>query len=153
MNIFVLDKNLKQSVIYHPNKHIVKMPIEGTQMLCSVLYLSGNWEDWMYKPTHLSHPCTQWVYTSLDNWVWLREYVVELGREYTYRYGKIHKSVELAKRLPMPNIELKGLLEFVKCMPSEYIVDSVVESYRNYFKGEKESLKEYKNREVPNWWL
>ena len=53
----------------------------------------------------------------------------------------------------MPNIESKGLLEFVKCMPSEYIVDNVVESYRNYFKGEKGNLKEYKNREVPNWWL
>ena len=153
MNIFILDKDLKQSVIYHPNKHIVKMPIEGTQMLCNVFYLNGLWENWMYRPTHLSHPCTQWVYSSLDNWIWLREYVIELGLEYTYRYNKVHKSVELAKRLSIPNIESKGLLPFVKCMPLEYIVDDIVESYRNYFKGEKENLKEYKNREVPNWWL
>lgn len=152
MNIFILDYDIKQSVIYHPNKHIVKIPLEGTQILCSVLYLSGEWVNGMYKPTHLRHPCVLWAMESLDNWLWLRDYVNELGIEYQYRYGKIHKSIELANKLPIPNISSKGLSNFVKCVPLKYINDDVVESYREYFKHEKGYLREYKNREVPYWW-
>lgn len=152
MNIFILDEDLKKSVIYHPDKHIVKMPIEATQLLCNTLYLTGQWEDWMYIPTHLGHPCNLWVSSSLDNWFWLRDYVIELGKEYTFRYHKIHKSVELCKSLPIPQIKSIGLIPFVKCVPDRFKELSVIEGYREYFKSEKEHLKKYTNRDVPNWW-
>lgn len=153
MNIFILDKDIKKSATYLPNIYVVKMPVEATQMLCTVLYISGCWEDWMYKPTHINHPCTQWVYQSLDNWLWLKEYTIEMGKEYTYRYGKEHKSVCIAEKLPNPLISSIGLTEFVKCVPHQYIMGDVVESYRKYLIGEKGHLRRYKNREEPNWWV
>jgi hypothetical protein len=36
-------------------------------------------------------------------------------------------------------------------MPDEYKVDSVVESYRNYYRGAKASFAVWKNRETPFW--
>ena len=38
-------------------------------------------------------------------------------------------------------------------MPDEYKVDSVVESYRNYYNGEKVSFSKWKNREEPKWFV
>lgn len=153
MNIFILDKDMEKSVIFHPDKHIVKMPLEGTQLLCNTLYLTGQWETCMYKPTHLNHPCSIWASTSLENWLWLRDYVLELGKEYHFRYNKIHKSVELCKILNIPNIKSLGLTPFVKCVPNRYREMDVVESYRTYFIYEKSHLKKYTKREIPFWWI
>jgi hypothetical protein len=36
-------------------------------------------------------------------------------------------------------------------MPDEYKVPSVVESYRNYYIGEKSKIAVWKNREIPEW--
>jgi hypothetical protein len=36
-------------------------------------------------------------------------------------------------------------------MPEQYRVDSVVQSYRNYYIGEKLPIIHYTNREVPYW--
>ena len=35
MNIFILDKNIDKCAEYHVDKHIVKMPLEAAQMLCT----------------------------------------------------------------------------------------------------------------------
>jgi hypothetical protein len=37
-------------------------------------------------------------------------------------------------------------------MPDEYKVSSVVESYRNYYIGEKSSIAVWKYRETPEWY-
>ena len=44
-----------------------------------------------YKLTHKNHPCSVWARTSLDNFKWLGELGLELCKEYTYRYDKVHK--------------------------------------------------------------
>jgi hypothetical protein len=36
-------------------------------------------------------------------------------------------------------------------MPDEYKVECVVESYRNYYIGEKSDLAVWKNRKKPDW--
>ena len=38
MNIFILDPNPELAAIYHNDKHIVKMPLEMAQMLCTNIY-------------------------------------------------------------------------------------------------------------------
>jgi hypothetical protein len=50
-----------------------------------------------------------------------------------------------------PNIPDIGFTEPAKAMPDEYKVKSVVESYRNYYNGEKVSFSKWKNREIPKW--
>ena len=65
MNIFFLDKCPKKSAEMQCNKHIVKMPLESTQMLCSVWYKYNYGGRVPYKQTHKNHPCTLWEGESL----------------------------------------------------------------------------------------
>ena len=39
MNIFVLDEDLDKCAEYHVDKHIVKMPLEAAQMLCTNMWV------------------------------------------------------------------------------------------------------------------
>ena len=56
MNIFVLDSNPVTAAIQQLDKHVVKMPLESAQMLCSALIAHGV-EDTPYKKAHPKHPC------------------------------------------------------------------------------------------------
>jgi hypothetical protein len=78
---------------------------------------------------------------------------LELCKEYTYRYGKRHKSQDVIEWCVTnkPNICDKEFTEPARAMPNEYKVDSVVESYRNYYIGEKSKIAVWKNREIPEW--
>ena len=152
MNIFILDSNPVLSVIYHTDKHIVKMPIESTQILCTVLHHTQQAPDWAYKPTHKTHPCVKWASESLDNWIWLQNYTLLLGKEYTFRYNKYHKSIEIAQYLPTPNLPSLGLTPFAKCVPEEFKGLPVIEAYRQYFIKYKNHIKHYTRRPIPEWW-
>jgi hypothetical protein len=78
---------------------------------------------------------------------------LELGKEYTYRYGKRHKSIDVVNWciVNKPNIPDIGFTKPAMAMPDEFKVDSVVESYRNYYMGAKSDLASWKNREKPFW--
>ena len=111
MNIFFLHKDPKKCAIMHVNKHVVKMILESTQMLCSVHHVCKQIDpNYSYTPpyklAHKNHPCSIWVRESLSNYLWLIELAKELSKEYTYRYGKSHKCesyiYELEKN-PFPN--------------------------------------------------
>ena len=60
MNIFFLHLNTKEAAKMHVNKHIVKMPLEHLQLLCSAHHVKGS-KNKLYKPpykiTHKNHPC------------------------------------------------------------------------------------------------
>jgi hypothetical protein len=51
----------------------------------------------------------------------------------------------------LPNICDKGFTEPAKAMPDEYKVKSVVESYRNYYRGAKSGFASWKYRDTPEW--
>lgn len=159
MNIFILSLNMSECVHWYPDKHIVKMPIEATQMLCNVFHYTGEIEYYdvltreeIYYPTHMNHPCSVWTRTSLSNWLWLRKLVCYMGNEYRYRYGRMHRSVEVAMNLPIPKIPDLGLTEFAKAVPEEFKHLEVCEAYREYFKKYKGHLKKYTKRPIPEWW-
>lgn len=156
MNLFILDEDLNKSIQYLPDKHVVKMPVESAQMLCAAFYAMQYPMEGLalYKATHLKHPCTIWTYSSRENWLWLQEYTMKLGEEYSYRYGgKQHKSVELIRNLPVPVEESKGLLPFVKCVPKELENLELIDAYRQFFIQYKGHLKQYTKREIPEWWV
>jgi hypothetical protein len=154
MNIFILDYDRKKSAQYHCDKHINKMILEGTQMLCTVLHKFGKSAP--YKPTYMNHPCTLWVERSLSNWRWLRNFVVDLDKERFLRLGNLytsHKSATVAIELPEPNINDIGLTSFVQTMPDKYKSDDVVIAYRKYYRCEKKNFATWKNRPVPFFML
>jgi hypothetical protein len=154
MNIFFLDENPTLSAKYHVDKHVVKMILETAQLLCGVHHSTDQVTDQVpYKLSHKNHPCAIWARESLSNYLYLCELGLELGKEYTYRYGKRHKSIEVIEWciVNKPNIPDIGFTTPAMAMPDEFKVDSVVESYRNYYIGAKISLASWKNREKPFW--
>jgi hypothetical protein len=154
MNIFFLDENPTLSAKYHVDKHVVKMILETAQLLCSVHHVTDQVTDQVpYKLSHKNHPCAIWARESLSNYLYLCELGLELGKEYTYRYGKRHKSIDVINWciINKPNIPDIGFTKPAMAMPDEFKVNSVVESYRNYYMGAKSDLASWKNREKPLW--
>lgn len=124
MNIFILDYDIDKCAAYHIDKHIIKMPLEAAQMLCTTIFIdkylgyvprnldkeerevirkeADKVRDLIpedrpipYLPTHVNHPCTIWARVSLENFNWLYCYAHALNDEYHYRYGgKCHKAVK-----------------------------------------------------------
>lgn len=153
MNIFFLDYDTKKCARYHCDKHVVKMILETAQLLCGAHWVTGS--EAPYKLSHKNHPCSIWVRESLSNYLYLCDLGLELCKEYTYRYGRTHKSQQiiewcLDKKL---NIKDKGFTEPPKAMPNECKLESVIDSYRNYYIKEKKSFAKWKNREIPDWFL
>lgn len=154
MNIFFLDENPTLSAQYHVDKHVVKMILETAQLLCGVHHVTAHDSTHVpYKLSHKNHPCSIWCRESLSNYLYLCELGLELSKEYTYRYGKRHKSQEVIEwcLINKPNIPDIEFTDPAKAMPDEFKVDSVVESYRNYYMGAKSNLAVWKNREKPFW--
>lgn len=154
MNIFLLDTDTRKCAQYHCDKHVVKMILETAQLLCGVHHMTDQVTDQVpYKLSHKNHPCAIWSRESLFNYLYLCDLGLELCREYTYRYGKRHKSQDVIEWciVNKPNIVDKGFTEPARAMPDEYKVDSIVESYRNYYIGEKSKIAVWKNREIPEW--
>ena len=154
MNIFFLDSDIKKCAQYHCDKHVVKMILETAQLLCGVHHTTPQVTPQVpYKLSHKNHPCAIWTRESLTNYLVLCELGLELCYEYTYRYGRRHKSQEVIEWcvINKPNIVDIGYTKPPKAMPDEYKVDSVVESYRNYYRGAKASFAVWKNREKPFW--
>mgnify|MGYP000539243712 FL=1 len=154
MNIFFLDYDVKKCAQYHVDKHVVKMILETAQLLCGVHHLTPQVTPQVpYKLSHKNHPCSIWTRESLSNYLYLCELGLELGKEYTHRYGKRHKSIDVINWciINKPNIPDIGFTTPAMAMPDEFKVDSVVESYRNYYIGAKISLASWKNREKPFW--
>ena len=157
MNIFVIDEDPKRSAMQLNDKHIVKMVVEQAQMLSTTRLLFKDKTLGLYKPCFINHPCTKWVRESLDNYRWSVIHFKALCEEYTYRYYKVHKTMSL---LPLFTKELKGipdigLTKFATAMPDKNKVEDSIQSYRNYYLGEKILNKIWTNRkkEELDYWL
>ena len=159
MNRFVLDEDPAVAATYHNNKHVVKMILEEAQMLSTAHHLSfsGISEDFasrLYKPTHKNHPCSVWVRQSKQNYLWALSLFASLCKEYSHRYGKIHKSFSLYPLLSQipENMPSTGLTPFPQAMPEYCKRPSSVEAYREYYIMEKFDIANWTNRDVPEWW-
>jgi hypothetical protein len=153
MNIFYLDNDPTKCAQYHCDKHVVKMILESAQLLCTAHWVSGG--EAPYRKTHVNHPSNKWVRESLSNYKWLCELGMELCKEYTYRYGKIHKTQQHIEWLidNLPNIEDKGFTEMPQAMPDECKMEDPIEGYRNYYNIEKAYMCKWKGRLEPEWFV
>lgn len=175
MNIFILDRDLDKCAEYHIDKHVVKMPLEAAQMLCTTHWIDTYlgyvprklWKEELailrkckhpenvtYAVAMANHPCTIWTRSSLDNYEWLFCYALALNEEYGFRYGKSHKSVyAVANSLPnILHIPRDGLTQFVQAMPESCKRADPVEAYRFFYHKDKAPFASWKYREKPYWW-
>jgi len=157
MNIFVLDRNLVKSAQAHVDKHVVKMPLETAQLLCTARHeLTGDADTIPYRKTHTNHPCSVWARQSLANYTWLCDLGIALCEEYTYRYEKVHKCQavieDCIKNTPVHNVfEYLELTPFPQAMDDEYKLSDPVLAYRNYYNQAKAHLHSWKGRVAPVW--
>ena len=152
MNIFVLSEKIQEAAMWHVDRHVVKMPLESAQMLCTSLHIYGK--DSPYKPVHKKHPCTLWAAETRSNFLWLCELGLALCNEFTYRYGKVHGAQDVLKRCVKwsRHIPYGQLTKFAMAMPDEYKNSDAVTAYRNYYRKVKIHLAEWRNREAPFWY-
>jgi hypothetical protein len=168
MNIFVTDSDPAQAAKNLCDKHINKMISESAQMLSTSWWIldSGCPGVVTYKPTHQHHPCTKWVMESDGNYLWLGQHAMEMCKEFTRRYNKIHKTQELIECLwkhPPRNIPNYGMRKMTPFVHAYYGKDPVghlmchvpgdpIQSYRNFYKLDKTRFAKWKYSQPPSWW-
>jgi len=167
MNIFFLDWNTEKCAKYHCDKHVVKMILETAQLLCGAHHVTHQVstkyppttdqvnDQVPYKLSHKNHPCAIWTRESLSNYLYLCDLGLELCKEYTYRYGKRHKSQDVIEwcLTNRPNIHDVDFTTPPLAMGDEFKVgNDVIESYRNYYRKAKSGFAVWKNRETPEWY-
>jgi hypothetical protein len=154
MNIFVVDYDPVKAAKSLADKHVVKMILESAQMLCTAhRMIDEDVPEKFYKVTHKNHPCAKWVREAKENYNWLAVHWVALMDEYKYRYDKNHACLKLYPDLLQPP---QGLTNYwgsepPLAMPDEYKTDSVIQSYRNYYREGKAHLHKWTNRKAPEW--
>lgn len=179
MNIFYLDHDVTKCAEMHNDKHVVKMILEYAQLLSTahrvldgivesglsktgrkktVYCLPDSRDSILYGATHIHHPSAVWVRDSAFHYIWLHELLEALCKEYTHRYGKVHK------------VEASGLMNALKEVPNNIdrtyvfvgptpampddvkIPGDSLASYRNYYVKNKTHLAKWKNRPKPEWY-
>ena len=147
--------DIVENAKYHCDRHIVKMPLEAAQMLCTAHWATGGTAP--YKKAHLNHPCTIWVRKNTANYLYLCNLGLELCKEYTYRYGKRHGCQDIIEwclaNVPLSLPKTNQITEPPQAMPEVYKSVSVVDAYRKYYKYDKERMLVWKNRDTPKWLL
>jgi len=159
MNIFFLSTNPEDAAKQHCDKHVVKMILETAQLLftCHWMLNPDGLPSNAYKKVHANHPCGIWVRESLSNYKWLCELGHWLCKEYTFRYGKIHKTEQhiewLKSNLP-PSLADIGLTPIRQAMPDEYKHENPVKAYQTYYIENKLKIRgivRYTKRERPRF--
>ena len=158
MNIFHLHKDPKICAKYHCDKHVVKMILETAQMLSTAYQKHCGDDDNLYKSAYPKHPMTIWVGESVENFNYAYLLGKELGKQYTKRYGKIHKSSNIINAFNngrLQNIEDRFPSQYFTrpplCMPDEYKSDDYIQSYRNYYIGDKKRFARYTSVDTPEF--
>lgn len=184
MNIFILSTDPVEAAQMQCDKHVPKMLVESGQMLSTAhRVLDGHltrrpsksgktmvkyWDLYegqddleaellYYKAVHVGHPCTVWSMESDSNYRWHWEHMKALSEEYTYRYGKSHKTErELLWQIQSPprNIPKGPMTPFKLAMNSnpECKFDDPVRSYRAFYQTKQHRFAmKWSKRPVPDW--
>lgn len=154
MNIFVLDTDIEACARGHCDRHVGKMILESTQILCTALNKKGH--ETPYRSTHVNHPCVLWVEQSRDNFRWLVQLAHALNREYRWRYDRDrdHGSVAVLQAIEHHEFDSRGLTPFVQAMPDKYKVPGdAVTAYRRFYIGEKARFATWRKRGAPAWFV
>ena len=185
MNIFCFDSSPIIAAKMNCSKHVVKMVLELSQILSTahrvldgklVIGLSKSGrsqkqylhsQEFLHKAVYVNHPSAIYCRESAQQYTWAAAHLQALCKEYTFRYGKIHK-VELeglvhwlVSNVPK-NIGLRKIFSLpTPAMPEDCIIKigsvvDVVASYRNYMCKNKRHLADWSgkvnSREVPHWY-
>ena len=178
MNIFYLHSDPKVCAEWAVDSHCVKMILEAAQLLSTahrvldgVQYIDASSgrkiKRWkldhgrdveLYSATHVNHPSAVWCRESNNNYTWLWRYLDEHCKEYTRRYGKIHKvessGLKTLLSIPPDYIPVGSFFQPPSAMDPKYIISEDARvNYRNYYKIGKAHLHKWKAPALPPAWI
>ena len=143
------------------DKHIVKMPLESAQMLCTAHRVLDNVDvvagQPIYRSAYKNHPSTIWARQTSENYSWLYRHFIGLCEEYASRYDKIHlcdtKFAHALSHLPK-NIPYGDFIQPPQCMPLHCKVEGdSIAAYRKYYQTEKKNIAVWKDEATkPKWY-
>jgi hypothetical protein len=171
MNIFVVDEDPIIAAEMLCDKHCIKMILESCQLLSTAhhvcdgqqVQITGKRTYTTYdckkpnllKATMINHPCTIWARASRDNYLWLWKHAYAMCKEYTRRYGKVHKleALLLGDLYNPPKHIPKGkLTPFAQAMPDDCRDANAVIAYRKYYITAKVDIAKWKMNNAPTWY-
>ena len=160
MNIFHLDTDPRTCAEYHCDKHVCKMVVETTQMLCTAFQRYNGRDERLYKMGFKNHPMTLWVGNSWKHYEWTIQLLYFLLQEYKKRYGKIHKSTKEFEILtsidyfPKMSCLMPCYYEIPPlCMPDKYKNNhDFIKAYRDYYIGDKSYFAKWNFTQTPSWY-
>jgi hypothetical protein len=165
VNIFVLDRSPIKAAIFLADDDLFSVVLKSAQIMLAVRYTKVKNRGFTpYYPEYINdrfinHPCTQWVGLCKENYRWLLNYTKIACCEYSSRFGRSHITDSLvydgnscSRVPPLPDIEQTP---FVVCVPNEFKTGDAIESYRRFYKTEKNKIGATwhggeNNR--PSWW-
>lgn len=155
MNIFYVDTCPTKAAQAMCNSHVVKMILESAQLLCGVHHWYAESQPWMYRETHINHPSAKWARSSWCHYDWLHQHAMALCSEYTYRYGRVHKSQELIERLAAAPLRLQvkphTWADPPQAMPDAFKHTNTITAYRMYYTHGKHHLHKWTRRPPQSW--
>ena len=155
VNIYVFGNKPIEIVKVLDDNFLKKVVFELAQILCQVQRRYSFSHPFFHKAVERDHPCVLWAGMTDANYSWTYEYFLQASREYSYRFGKIHRSWlllgMLLRNLPKGILEA-GISPFVQAVPEQYKTGDARISYLHYYKAEKISIfSKWTNRPVPEF--
>ena len=163
MNRFIIDYDVVSIAQSLCDQHIVKMPLEECQMLCTALWHHAPEyaeENDLYKPVHQKHPCTLWAMHSRSNFEYAYSLYCAMLGEYHHRYNKWHGAGK-------HSIAIKEGIKFIpegwqtphpQCFSGlDHLKDDAsimypINAYRKFYYVDKMRFARYnKGRYMPEW--
>jgi len=153
MNIFVLSLCPLLCAKMHLDKHVVKMITEYGQLLSTCHHMMSNSpSEGLMKKCFPKHPCAIWLRESTGNYIWLYHLFCHLCDEYTYRYGKIHKTDSRLRVIlnEIPELLPDGVLTtFKQAIPDHAKHKNPILGYHTYYKQYKRHIAVWSKRDIP----
>ena len=160
MNRFIIEDTPSKIASSLCDQHVVKMPLEEAQMLCTTLWHHAPdyaKEHDLYKPVHQKHPCTLWAMENRSNYLFAFCLYDCMLSEYSRRYKKIHGAIKHftplwegriylpdGKRTPHPQcFSGHDDLKTDEFFP--------IEAYRAFYNVDKARFARYKYTDRPTW--
>lgn len=186
MNLFLIAFTARDVASSHCDKHVVKMILETAQLLYTAWWSSRHKvvealpAPKPYRATHKNHPTAVWVRACPEHYHFAVAVGLELCREYTRRYGKIHKTQQHLERLAQmgspPCVEetatpasekcatagLPDGIRFYHCAVADDLFPqcarytdgklNAVETYRAYYQTKQWKMKWNRGKDSPPTW-
>ena len=176
MQVFILDADIANIANCYFDSHIVKIPLEIAQIICTTVrakidFSADTIDPPLYRMAHINHPWVKWSMKSCSNFWYLAALHEWLTDEYSYRFRKIHgtcitvdraceifesklddRACEIFESKSSEDCSIETR-KFPLCMPDQYKDIDAVKSYRTYYLKEKMHLCKYTNRPIPEWMI